>query len=39
MPAVFEELVNMTLFEILDRRVDLDEYFARKDQEELYECE
>ena len=37
--AHFEELVNLTLFEILERRVDLDEYFARKDQEELYDCQ
>jgi len=27
----FEEYVNYVLFEILEERVDLDEYFARKD--------
>lgn len=32
--AIFEEAVAITLFEILEDRVDLDEYFTRKDGEE-----
>ncbi len=33
--AAFEEEVNFILFAILEKRVDLDEYFTRKDDEEF----
>ena len=34
--AEFEEYVNATIFEILEQREDLDEFFFRKDQEDHY---
>ena len=36
--AAFEEEVNYELLAILDRRVDLDEYFIRKDDEAFNCC-
>lgn len=33
--AELEEMVNFTMFEILENRVDLDEWFMRADADEI----